>query len=271
LSVHIKSISFAGAGNVATHLAGAFYKAGYFISGIYSPSQSSASALADKLGAQVCKSIPELNKQTDLIIVSVPDHAIHEVLEALEPSEYFIVHTSGGIDLAPMKAKFENCGVIYPLQTFSKYSELNLKTVPFCIEASDKELLKELRLLASSVSGTVLDIDSVQRRILHLSAVFAGNFTNSMYSIAEDILKKENLSFKLLHPLILETARKAILQSPIDAQTGPARRHDRETLKVHEEILEKKELYRQIYDLISRTIQEQTKLTIKISDSDKHL
>jgi predicted short-subunit dehydrogenase-like oxidoreductase (DUF2520 family) len=258
LSEHIRSISFAGAGNVASQLAWAFYKAGYSITGIFSPSQSSASTLAYRVGAKVCKSIPELNNQTDLIIVSVPDHAFEEVLEALEPSGKFIVHTSGGIGMQTMNAKFENCGVLYPLQTFSKNSEIDLKSIPFCIEASDMERLKELRLLASSVSDTVLNIDSAQRRILHLSAVFAGNFPNCMYAVAAEFLKNENLSFKLLHPLILETARKATLQSPLEAQTGPARRHDSETMKVHAEMLEKTELYRQIYELISLTIQQQS-------------
>jgi predicted short-subunit dehydrogenase-like oxidoreductase (DUF2520 family) len=259
LSAGIKSISFAGAGNVATHLALSFYCAGYDIAGIYSLSVASASVLAEKVSSKVCTTIAELSEHADLVIISVPDYAFGEVLEAIAPSHKYIVHTSGGLDMEVMNGRVSKYGVLYPLQTFSKNTEVSLKKVPFCIEASEKELLDKLRLLASSVSDTVVNINSTQRRILHLSAVFASNFPNSMYSIAEDLLKSENLSFELLHPLILETTRKATLHPPQEVQTGPARRHDLETMKAHEKMLEKTEPYRQIYDLMSRTIQKQSK------------
>jgi predicted short-subunit dehydrogenase-like oxidoreductase (DUF2520 family) len=258
LSAQIKYIAFAGAGNVASHLSRAFYANGYLISGIYSPGQASASALASQVNSQVCKSIDELDRQADMVIISVPDHAFVEILDALGPSKKLIVHTSGGIDMELMKGKFEKYGVLYPLQTFSKNTETDLAKVPFCIEASDKEILEQLRLLASAVSGTVLDITSTQRRVLHLSAVFACNFPNSMYAIAADLLKDADLSFELLHPLILETARKAIIESPLKAQTGPARRNDKATMQLHADMLKKNEPFRQIYELISKTIEEQS-------------
>jgi len=256
LSAQIKSISFAGAGNVATHLARAFNNEGYPVTGIYSPGMASATVLASEVGAKVCTSIKELDQLADLIIISVPDHAFSEVLEALCPTQKIIIHTSGGLDLAGMREKAAKCGVIYPLQTFSKNTVVNIKEVPFCIEASDKELLEELHTLASSVSDVVLEIDSEKRRVLHLSAVFAGNFSNNMYAVAAEILKSAELSFQLLHPLILETARKATLQAPLEAQTGPARRKDHVTMEAHETMLEKSDLYRQIYELLSKSIQE---------------
>jgi predicted short-subunit dehydrogenase-like oxidoreductase (DUF2520 family) len=134
-----------------------------------------------------------------------------------------------------------------------------MKEVPFCIEASDRELLDDLRALAYSVSDSVLEVNSKKRKVLHLSAVFAGNFPNSLYAIAAELLKNVDLSFELLHPLILETARKATLQAPLDAQTGPARRNDFDTMKAHETMLEKMELYRHIYELLSDSIQENYK------------
>ncbi|MEI6748739.1 MAG: Rossmann-like and DUF2520 domain-containing protein [Bacteroidales bacterium] len=257
MSEHIKSISFLGAGNVATHLARAFYSTGYTIAGIYSPGMISASVLAAEVSAWVCKTIQELSEQAELIIVSVPDHAFAEVLESLSSSTKFIVHTSGGLDLAAMRGKVARFGVLYPLQTFSKNTEVSLKKVPFCIEASDKKLQAELHLLASSVSDTVLDINSAQRRILHLSAVFACNFPNCLYAIAANLLKNADLSFELLHPLILETAHKVTVHHPLESQTGPAYRGDIATMKEHEAMLSNSESYRQIYDLLSKAIQEQ--------------
>jgi predicted short-subunit dehydrogenase-like oxidoreductase (DUF2520 family) len=258
LSEHIHSISFVGAGNVATHLAQAFYASGYTIAGIYSQGKASASELSAKVNSKVCVGIRELLTQTDLVIICVPDHEIAEVLEALIPSDTLIVHTSGGTDMTVFKGKFTNYGVIYPLQTFSKTTAMSLRDVPFCIEASGKEKLEELRLLCSSVSDKVMEINSDQRKILHLSAVFACNFSNSMYTIASDLLKKANLPFELLHPLIMETARKATTRPPSEVQTGPARRNDLATMKTHETMLETSELYREIYILLSKTIQAQS-------------
>jgi predicted short-subunit dehydrogenase-like oxidoreductase (DUF2520 family) len=259
LSVHFRSISFAGAGNVATHLARAFHKAGYSVSGIYSPGLASAKELAAEVNSRVCQSVKDIDRQTDMIIVSVPDHAFSEVLDALGQTQTYVVHTSGGLDLNVMKGKVANYGVLYPLQTFSKNTPVNMQEVPFCIEASDKKLLQELQVLASSVSGSVIEADSEKRKILHLSAVFACNFPNSMYAIAAELLKSADLPFGLLHPLILETARKATMQPPLKAQTGPAHRNDLETMKTHEAMLENKELYRHIYALLSGLIQEQYK------------
>lgn len=258
MSEHLKSISFVGAGNVATHLAQAFYASGYTIAGIYSHGKASASGLSGKVNSKVCSTIGELILQTDLVIICVPDHEIADVLEAMIPSDTFIVHTSGGTDLTVFQGKFTNYGVIYPLQTFSKTTAVSLKDVPFCIEASDREKLEELRLLCSSVSDSVMEINSDERRILHLSAVFACNFSNSMYAIAADLLKKANLPFGLLHPLIMETARKASTHTPSEVQTGPARRNDIATMKNHEAMLKTSELYSEIYILLSKTIQAQS-------------
>jgi predicted short-subunit dehydrogenase-like oxidoreductase (DUF2520 family) len=258
LSAHIHSISFVGAGNVATHLAQAFYASGYTISGIYSQGKASSSELSAKVNSKICFTIHELLLQTDLVIICVPDHEIADVLEALVPSDALVVHTSGGTDLTVFKEKLTNYGVIYPLQTFSKTTLLSLRDVPFCIEASDREKLEELRLLCTSVSDKVMEINSYQRKILHLSAVFACNFSNSMYAIAADLLMKADLPFELLHPLILETARKATTHPPSEVQTGPARRSDIATMKTHEAMLKTSELYREIYILLSKTIQAQS-------------
>jgi hypothetical protein len=43
-------------------------------------------------------------------------------------------------------------------------------------------------------------MNSRQRLMVHLAAVFANNFSNAQYAIAEMILKENNLSFDLLRP-----------------------------------------------------------------------
>ena len=79
-----------------------------------------------------------------------------------------------------------------------------------------------------------------------------------MYSIAEDILKKENLAFDMLKPLIMETASKIENNSPGDVQTGPTIREDQKIMDEHLEYLSGSPTYRDLYKLISESIKNRT-------------
>lgn len=50
----------------------------------------------------------------------------------------------------------------------------------------------------------------MQRAVLHVAAVFANNFANHCFSIAEKILDEADLPFEMLHPLMEETLAKAL-------------------------------------------------------------
>ena len=131
-----------------------------------------------------------------------------------------------------------------------------MKEVPFCISAGDKDFENTLLEVAKSISNNVFRIDENQRKPLHLAAVFACNFSNQMYCIAEDLLKKSDLDFEMLKPLITETTNKIKNLSPSNAQTGPAKRNDLETIKKQINLLEDDDL-KAIYNLITAQILKQ--------------
>ena len=166
-----------------------------------------------------------------------------------------VVHTSGGIPVNAI-SNHDRRGVFYPLQTFSSERAVDFGKVPICIEAKDPKDLKLLHHLASSMSTMVYEIDSDQRKQLHLAAVFANNFTNHMYVLAQQICEENDLPFDMLKPLILETAQKIELESPLLMQTGPAIRHDVSVLQLHAELLGDG-TRGAIYELISKSIQNQ--------------
>ena len=89
--------------------------------------------------------------------------------------------------------------------------------------------------------------------------MFANNFTNSLYADAATLLEAQNLSFHLLHPLILETAMKAIELDPRKVQTGPAIRSDELTIEKHLHLLESHPEAKKIYQLLTKQIQLQQK------------
>jgi len=99
-----------------------------------------------------------------------------------------------------------------------------------------------------------MKLDSEKRKVLHIAAVFACNFTNYLYTLSEQILLKEGLDFNLMRPMILETAEKAQQFSPADAQTGPGVRNDAETMKKHLDYLKNDPELHELYLKLSQGI-----------------
>jgi hypothetical protein len=87
-----------------------------------------------------------------------------------------------------------------------------------------------------------------------MAAIFACNFTNHMYRFAYDILALQEFDFGILKPLIIETAKKVLEMSPHEAQTGPASRHDKNILTVHQLMLQDQPEWQKIYTFVSESI-----------------
>jgi predicted short-subunit dehydrogenase-like oxidoreductase (DUF2520 family) len=104
------------------------------------------------------------------------------------------------------------------------------------------------------LTDDVRNISSEQRSIIHLAAVFSCNFTNHMYVLAEEILKKNNMSFDILKPLLMETVAKIKDHDPNEIQTGPARRNDLPVIEKHLQMLAQFPEYAEIYKLITQSI-----------------
>ena len=245
------NIVLIGAGNVAWHLAQELQNKGQNILQIYNRSVEPAIDLSSKLGCDFTTRIADISQDADLYILAIKDSAIEDLARNINLKGKLVVHTSGAIeqDVIPTKRR----GVFYPLQTISKEKKLNFKTIPFCIEASKSEDYNLLMRLATLLSPMVYNINSHQRKVLHVAAVFACNFSNFMYMIADDILHKEDIPLDILQPLIKETAAKIKRHKPKGVQTGPAIRKDSETIEKHFEYLKEGNYY-DIYKLLTESI-----------------
>jgi len=251
------NISFIGAGNVAYHLAPALENAGHTVKEVYSKSGKSAKKLLPNLyDASLAKSLDFSKSEANIFIIAVPDDAVVQVLENMVlPERSMVVHTSGALPLSVIPKNIAGVtGVLYPLQTFSKNRKIAMESVPFLLESSHKEGHAILEKLLKDVSKHVFKVNSKQRSQLHVAAVFACNFTNYMLTSSQDILKKTKIDFNLLQPLVTETIQKSFELAPKNAQTGPARRGDLQTLDKHMEILAKQPAYAEIYELLSQQI-----------------
>ncbi|WP_266369261.1 Rossmann-like and DUF2520 domain-containing protein [Tellurirhabdus rosea] len=271
-------IAFIGAGNVARHLAVAFESAGHQITEIYSRDANHSRWLASML--YDVRLSPDLNfdeSPAELFVLAVPDDAMEEVVRQLVlPENAILVHTSGSKTLNELEKWVEiysdvpvRTGVFYPLQTFSKETPaLSFESLPLCIEASDKDTEEILVKLGQQMSRIVYLVSSQERRVLHVAAVFACNFTNYLLGVAKDITDAENLEFDLLKPLIRETIRKALsAEHPAQVQTGPARRGDLDTLALHLEYLTDKPELLELYQLLTDSIQKSEPGLRRVPDS----
>ncbi len=191
------NIILIGAGNLAYHLGKAVKNAGHNILQTYSRTMKSAKKLSQIIDAEPITELNLLSEDAYLYIISVSDNAINEILQKIDISNKNIVHTAGSIDMSVL-SDAKNFGVFYPLQTFSKHAELDFKKIPICIEASNNNFFENLYILADQISDNVQYINSAERRQIHLSAVFACNFVNHMFSLAKNVLDEKNINFDIL-------------------------------------------------------------------------
>lgn len=252
-------ISFIGAGNLAFRLAPELENAGHQIVEVYSRTKKNAMLLTSRLyNADIKTDLDFSRSKAEVIIIAVNDDAIEEIAKQIRVNDDLVLaHTSGSKSLEVLQfTKSENIGVLYPLQTFSKKKKVNLEEVPILLEANSIHAFLVLNDLARSLSKKTYQVDSIKRKSVHVSAVFACNFTNHLFRIAREILKKEDLPFDLLEPLIVETINKSLSLGPEKAQTGPAFREDLEILESHMEFLSENSTYAEIYRLLSQHIMD---------------
>ena len=191
-------------------------------------------------------------KKSDVYIIATKDDSIEKISNKLKSRDGLVVHTSGSTEMKILSIH-KNFGVLYPLQTLTKNKLCDFKKVPICIEANNEINYKILRKLTKISGSKCYQVDSKQRIALHVSAVFACNFTNYLFSIAYDICTENKMPFEILFPLIRETLEKIEKNNPSEIQTGPALRKDLITIKKHLNFISSKSS-RKIYSILTDEI-----------------
>jgi len=252
----MKRISFIGSGRLAGALAPAFHASGVRVVQVISRNPEHAASLAQRVGAEFSNRLEDLSPETDLVIIAVKDSEIEAVSHQLPFRHIPIIHTAGSVASECLN-QHASYGVAYAPQSFSHNRLPALANTPFFIEASTQTLRMELKALFANISVRILEADSNRRAGIHLAAVFANNFTNHLYAIANELLKSENLPLDVLFPIMQETLNKLENLSPQEAQTGPAIRGDQEVIKKHLEMLRLHPEYQKIYSFVSESIASQ--------------
>lgn len=251
-------IAIIGSGNVATQMGLALKKAGQHVVQVYSRTMTGAERLATLLECAATTEVGSIVTDADAYIFSVKDDALPMLAEAVcaRNAAGVYLHTAGSVGMNVFEGRAEHYGVLYPMQTFSKERMVDFREIPCFTECNDDKACEVITSLAESIAQRVVPLSSERRKSLHLAAVFACNFTNHCYALAEKVLAENGLDFDLYLPLIDETARKVHEMSPVKAQTGPAVRYDETVINRHLAMLQDehtKEIYRMMSESIHRT------------------
>ncbi|WP_286761619.1 Rossmann-like and DUF2520 domain-containing protein [Salegentibacter sp. UBA1130] len=240
-----------GAGNVAFHLFKAFSEAeNTRVIQVYNHREENLSYFKDY--TNITNRISDL-KVADFYLLALKDDVIADVAHNLKNLPGLVLHTSGAVSLNALE-NLSNFGVFYPLQTFSKNKLVDFAEIPVCIEANSAENLEKIKKLALEITKDVREVNSEQRKALHLAAIFVNNFSNHLYTLGAEICENNQVDFSILRPLIKETASKIESLTPKDAQTGPAIRNDQKTIEAHLRLLPKKN--KDIYSILTQSIQD---------------
>ena len=243
-----------GAGNVAAHISRHLHFAGHSITCVHSRTHESSARLAEEVGS-VGTAVPEEVPPTaDFFIICVPDRVILSVVRKFQDRKGIWLHTAGACSMEVFEDFQPQFGVLYPLQTMSKQRVVSLEDTPLLVEGSSPEIAEAIKMLASTISRNVYEMNSASRQVIHMAAVFANNFSNHMVHLAQQILEEEKIDAKLLDPLLKETYGKLGEMGAAAAQTGPALRDDQETMQKHLELLKKHPEWEKLYTFISRDI-----------------
>lgn len=209
------------------------------------------------------KQMPASADETgELILISVPDNAITEVAEKLSRlpgdwSEKSVAHLSGSLPaaiLGKLKEKGANIASIHPLQTFSGTgSRVKLRDIHFTLQG-DEVLLDKLDSLIEMMGSSAVKVDHKQKKLLHLTAVFASNYMISLLDMANEIAESGEVenSLELMKPILRETLQNVLKDGTENSLSGPVARGDSGTIAGHIEILKNHEELLHTYRLLGK-------------------
>lgn len=243
-----------GSGNVAYHIAKAFILKGIPLAQIFGRNKAELDKISEELNVPYST---EHLENADLYIICVSDNSVEEVSKMISKKDCLVAHTSGSLSKDILAGEYRKSS-FYPLQTFSKTKELDYEKIPFFIETENEEDKKMLFELASRISKNVMESTHEKRKYIHLTAVFACNFVNHLFSRAKEISDAQEIPFDYFLPLIDETVKKVHEIEPKMAQTGPAIRNDVKILQLHEQLLKDESL--EIYKTMNHSIQKMYEL-----------
>jgi predicted short-subunit dehydrogenase-like oxidoreductase (DUF2520 family) len=244
-----------GSGNVATIMGRLILRAGHEIVQVVGRNAEPTALLAGELGGSWSDDWANIRTDAELYIVALSDNALLSFGLEVSLSDRLVAHTAGAVPQAVLVNTSKHFGVLYPLQSLRR-GPAPIPEIPFLISGNNPESLSRISAFARTLSEQVVGADDVTRLKLHLAGVLVNNFSNHLYTLAAEFCGQEGIDFRLLLPLINETAARLAYLPAREAQTGPAARGDEPTIKKHIDLLDNYSDIKELYKLFTIQIHE---------------
>jgi predicted short-subunit dehydrogenase-like oxidoreductase (DUF2520 family) len=182
-------------------------------------------------GAAICARLRErgvrlLEQGGELIVLCVPDRAIAEVAERIEPGPW-ICHVSGATRLAaldPHEQRFS----MHPLQTLVRWRGPEQLDGAFGAVTAETDAAHERGLwLARTLGLEPFELADDGRVLYHAGAMFASGYLVTLHRAAEALLELAGAPPEALLPLMRRTIDNGF------ELTGPISRGDWSTMDAH--------------------------------------
>jgi predicted short-subunit dehydrogenase-like oxidoreductase (DUF2520 family) len=162
----------------------------------------------------------------ELRLLCVPDRAIAEVAQSIEPGPW-VAHVSGGTPLAALDPHVRRFSV-HPLQTFTlARGPEQLDGAWGAVTAEDDEARRRALWLAETLGLHPFLLADDQRALYHAGASIASNFLVTLYRAASALVSEAGAPPGALVPLMTRT-----IENDFEL-TGPISRGDWETVERH--------------------------------------
>jgi predicted short-subunit dehydrogenase-like oxidoreductase (DUF2520 family) len=276
----VNTISFVGAGALASGLAKLLRAQGFTIAEIIAraepASQRKAGALAREVGA-AATTLAEARLHCELLWLAVPDGAIEPVAQALALSAQLpqvALHASGALSsqaLAALAGRGVETGSAHPMMTFVAGEPPSLEGAWFAVEGSPAAV-RAARAMANKLGAKSFTIEPSRKSLYHAFGAMLSPMLATELAAAERIGLRAGIDGKqvrhIMEPIVLRTVRNVLRGGARKSFSGPLARGDVRTVEAHLESLggsPESGVYRALMDYATET------MPVKRSDEMKKL
>lgn len=229
-----------GAGRVGTNFAKAFRKSKIKVKCIIDKNIKTAKSLAQKLKCNLySNNILSIPDDVDLILISVEDRFISEVVERLTKSKIdfkkkYIFHTSGSLTsdiLSPIKNLGAKTFSLHPNISFANKEELiDFTNIVCAIESDTRKTVRFAKKLCNKLGCKSITISKEEKALYHSFAVMISNYTVLLFKEINDYFPDRKVLSSFVQ-LLKSTMNNIVLYGPNNSLTGPIARGDYETIR----------------------------------------
>lgn len=266
------TISFIGAGKVATALGIYLKQKGFEVSGYASQNAASAERAAIITKSKAFANLSELLENSNVIWITTPDDKIESVAKQIASTpisnvnEKLIVHASGvhtAKILSSAREKGYQTAAAHPLLAFSNSEDAAqmLNEAWFAVEETSPIISNILH----KCGNNKFNIEGNKKTLYHAAACVLSNYMVTLMDASQQMLAHTGLSKEdatsATMPLLESVVKNMQGKSSKDALTGPIKRGDATTVSMHisslhEEMPEMVELYKMMGKLTMQMIND---------------